>query len=230
MATEACLYWILPATVPNGRFAMYQATVRRNCRVVNFQASSQSRRRRRSERRFPPRQAPAHAASGRQGTDRADATRWMFSARESSTSSVSLRLTMQGTPTVFARRFWETSRSRVRQRRPPAGAVKLGADIETGKQGAMCNIFCQLLDGDACLDFADVLLAEHQLIAWNATRSTERDCLDGRCDVFLHDGPAEPLSDLPNPSRIPLPLCYSCATSGLSEGPPPGAIRNGSPR
>ena len=34
---EACLYWILPATVPNGRLAICQATVRRNWRVLKCQ-------------------------------------------------------------------------------------------------------------------------------------------------------------------------------------------------
>ena len=37
------MYWILPAMVPNGRLAMYQATVRRSCRVVNLQGSSPMR-------------------------------------------------------------------------------------------------------------------------------------------------------------------------------------------
>lgn len=43
MATEACLYCVLPAMVPNGRLAMDKATVRRNCRVVKFQGSSPMR-------------------------------------------------------------------------------------------------------------------------------------------------------------------------------------------
>ncbi len=67
----------------------------------------------------------------------------------------------------------------------------------------MGDVFRQVLDGDACVDLADVLLAEHQLVEGNIPGCAEGDFLNGLGHVgFSMTNRAEPLSNPLNPSQL----------------------------